>query len=270
MKSKTIYVRSKIKKNIIPGVIGALILLFVVYISLCKYEKSILQYMWNGKELFMSAAESLNPVTDKVTIHTYQIMYGRFLLPYYYMNPSMKMLEIGLGCDMTYGPGASVAVWKKLFPKAEIWEAETDHLCVEKHKDGILKGINILVGDQGNDTVLDSWIEKSGSNFDVIIDDGGHKNCQIYESIQKLWGALKPGGLYFIEDLQVAKLPGYRNYQSNRCDSSLLMPDVLKKKIDELVYDETHGSNVEFIFCQSEACVVGKKPDLKRGNDSNI
>ena len=67
-------------------------------------------------------AESLTPpITDKVTVHTYQQMYGKFLLsPYYHQFPTMKMLEIGLGCDMKYGPGASVALYKKLFPKAEL------------------------------------------------------------------------------------------------------------------------------------------------------
>ena len=34
-----------------------------------------------------------------------------------------EMLEIGLGCDMDYGPGASVSLWKDLFPAAELWEA---------------------------------------------------------------------------------------------------------------------------------------------------
>lgn len=47
----------------------------------------------------------------------------------------MEMLEIGLGCDMNYGPGASVAVWKKLFPRAELWEAEYNGDCVKKAKE---------------------------------------------------------------------------------------------------------------------------------------
>lgn len=55
------------------------------------------------EDLFIQAAKSLNPVTDKVTSHQYQIMYGQFLLPYYQRKPQMKMLEIGLGCDMSYG-----------------------------------------------------------------------------------------------------------------------------------------------------------------------
>ena len=59
------------------------------------------EFMWKGMDLFLDTAKSFKPVTDKVTTHTYQIMYGKFLLPYYHLNPSMKMLEIGLGCDMS-------------------------------------------------------------------------------------------------------------------------------------------------------------------------
>ena len=56
---------------------------------------------------------------------------------------------------MNYGPGASVALHKKLFPQAKLWEAEYDAACVEKHRNGTLKGINLLTGNQGNDNVLD-------------------------------------------------------------------------------------------------------------------
>jgi len=228
-----------------------------------KEEKEKLEYLWNGKEYFLKTAQSFEPTTDKVNGHTYQTMYGKFLLPYYYMNPSMKFLEIGLGCDMFYGPGASVAVWKKLFPEAELWEAEYNAECVEKHRDGMLKGINLLVGDQGNEAVLDSWIELSGGNFDIVIDDGGHQNCQIWHSFEKLWKVVKPGGLYFIEDMQVAKSPHYQKFTTDKCDSSLIMPEKLKEKFDDLMYDIERKSDIEFMFCQSEACVLGKKHDTK-------
>ena len=84
------------------------------------------------------------------------------------------MLEIGLGCDMDYGPGASTALWKKLFPNADLWEAEFNAEFVKKHRDDKLKGFNVLTGDQGDEAVLDTWVQDSGGNFDVVIDDGGH------------------------------------------------------------------------------------------------
>ena len=196
-----------------------------------------LDYLSKGEEIFYEAATSLSPVTDKVTTHSYQFMYGKFLLPYYYQNPSMKMLEIGLGCDMVYGPGASTALWKQLFPLAEMWEAEFDAACVEKHRTGALKDFNVLVGDQGDPLVLDSWIANSGGSFDVVIDDGGHQNCQIWTSFLKLWPMVKAGGLYFIEDMQVAKWREYNEYSSSLCDKGLNVPDKLKEFVDDLIYD---------------------------------
>lgn len=219
-------------------------------------------YLWNGEELYKHAALSGEVITDKVTTHSYQIMYGRFLLPYYQQNPTMKMLEIGLGCDMGYGPGASVALYKKLFPRAELWEAEYDADCVEKHRNGALKGINLLTGDQGNDVVLDGWIADSGGNFDVVIDDGGHQNCQIWHSFLKLWPTVKPGGLYFIEDMLVATMAKYRGANTEICDKQLIVPNKLKEFVDDLMYTRDpheYKNDIEFIFCQHHACVLGKK-----------
>jgi len=214
---------------------------------------------------FVEAAGSLMPITDKITTHSYHTMYGRFLLPYYDRTPDMKMLEIGLGCDMNYEPGASVALWKKLFPKANLWEAEYNATCVEvSTRQGKLDGFNVLVGDQGNNATLDGWIETSGGDFDVIIDDGGHHNCQIMASFVKLWPTIKPGGLYFIEDLSVGKWRGYQRHTTSVCPKSFVFSTKLKEWVDDLIYQGAYGSrrwDVQFMFCQAEACVLGKKPE---------
>ena len=216
------------------------------------------------EKTFVETAGSLTPITDKITTHSFYTMYGQFLLPYYKRKPDMKMLEIGLGCDMNYEPGASVALWKKLFPKANLWEAEYNKTCVDiSTKQGKLDGFNTLVGDQGNNSTLDGWIEKSGGDFDVIIDDGGHHNCQIMASFIKLWPTLKPGGLYFIEDLSVGKWMGYRKYSTASCPTTFIFSDKLQVWLEDLIYQGGYGSrkwDVHFMFCQAEACVLGKKP----------
>lgn len=222
--------------------------------------------MINFEQLFLETALSFQPITDKVTSHKYQVMYGQHLLPYYKKHPNMKFLEIGLGCDMGYGPGASVKVWQTLFPTADLWEAEYNGACVAKSRsEGKLEGIKTLVGDQANVTVLQQWITESGGDFDVIIDDGGHHNCHIWTSFLKLWPVLKPGGLYFIEDMQVARKERYQGASSPVCDKSLIVPEKLKEMIDGLIYEspDTEG-DVKFIFCQSEACVIGKRDNFDR------
>ena len=117
-----------------------------------------------AQKVFLSAAFDEEPETDKVKWgHHYDIMYSQFLLPYYASKPNMKFLEIGLGCDMFYGPGASVKVWQKLFPQADMWEAEFDGACVKKSEaEGKMKGIKTLTGDQMNIPTLDRWIEQTG------------------------------------------------------------------------------------------------------------
>jgi hypothetical protein len=187
-------------------------------------------------------------------------MYGQYLLPYYVKVPEMKMLEIGLGCNMSYGPGASAKLHKQLFPRAELWEADYDAGCVEScKKDGKLDGFRTLVGDQGHVETLDRWILESGGNFDVIVDDGGHGNCLIWTSFSKLWPTLKRGGLYFIEDMQVANWTEFQTRADPKCGMGLLVPNKIKEMVEVLIYDsERKMGNIKFVFCQSEACVIAK------------
>jgi spermidine synthase len=163
--------------------------------------------------LFRLMATSMEVVTDKVTTHQYDGMYSKYFEMQHHRNQKLKVLEIGLGCDMNYGPGASAHLWRKYLPAAEIWFAEHDEACVSKHRE-TLKAIGIegvLVGDQSDKKVLASWVQKSKGAFDVIIDDGGHTNNQIYNSFMLLFvHALKPGGIYFMEDLQVQQIKQWR------------------------------------------------------------
>ncbi|KAL4514733.1 hypothetical protein Ndes2437B_g01102 [Nannochloris sp. 'desiccata'] len=117
----------------------------------------------------------------------------------------MKLLEIGLGCGMSYGPGASSLVWPELFPNGKIWFAEYEESCIKNYWNETSR-FNYVVGDQSDRGVLEEWVAKTGGNFDYIIDDGGHTNPQIWNSFDVLFNtALKPEGVYFIEDLNVGR-----------------------------------------------------------------
>ena len=71
---------------------------------------------------------------------------------------------------MSYGAGASARLWRKLLPKAELWEAEVDAECVDKHR-GQLAELNIrpLVGAQQDNVTLQAWLAKSGGGFDIVV-----------------------------------------------------------------------------------------------------
>lgn len=143
----------------------------------------------DGPDLFLklgiSAESATGQASDKVSSHSYYTAYGLFLLPLLerakLTNAKIKLLEIGLGCDMSYGPGRSLSLWKTVLgAHADLWEAEYDAACVKKaQENGQLTGIHALTGDQGDKKQLYSWVEESGGGFDVIIDDGGHRNAHI-------------------------------------------------------------------------------------------
>ena len=70
--------------------------------------------------IYMSfSAIDAKSVTDKVSTHTYQVMYGMFILPLVHghrdSSRKIRLLEIGMGCDMFYGPGKSLAIWREMF-----------------------------------------------------------------------------------------------------------------------------------------------------------
>ncbi len=46
-------------------------------------------------------------------------MYEHRLTPL--RDQNIKMLEIGLGCDMGYGPGASYNTWLEYFPHVDLY-----------------------------------------------------------------------------------------------------------------------------------------------------
>jgi len=208
-------------------------------------------------EKVAQTAKAQTRCTDKICHHSYQTMYGTHLVPLMQAASAPKLFEIGLGCDMAYGPGASVSLWKALFPIANLWEAEYDAACVQKcHAEGTLAGINAVTGDQGDQATVQSWVQKSGGQFDAVVDDGGHRNKQIRTSFEELWPHVKPGGLYFLEDLQVGRRHPFS-------DGGVVMSDIMQAYVEQLLTQEERidlplPENVESIFCQKEACMIKK------------
>jgi hypothetical protein len=172
---------------------------------------------------------------------------------------------------MDYGPGASVALWRKVFEqnKADIWFAELDQACVERHKSK-LSGIGVVVGDQGDKEVLNSWVRTTKGKFDVIIDDGGHKNTEIMATIDVFWPELNPGGFYFIEDLQMGRhqehmkntiVPPVTNIIQAWVDYLNLAqfyPRFNPPHLASLLQRYPMPQGIDWISCQNQACVLHK------------
>ena len=91
-----------------------------------------------------------------------------------FCGSSIFLLNIFLFINSYISPGASVQIWNKIFNKKDImWEAEYVEECLEESKKkGLLDGMNIVVGDQANIPTLRKWIQETGGDFDIIVDDG--------------------------------------------------------------------------------------------------
>eukprot|EP00493_Phyllostaurus_siculus_P002615 UN02628 len=87
--------------------------------------------------------------TDKAKEHRYHQLYEKYLPQFKRLD--FTMLEIGLGCRMSYGPGASCNVWKEYFPSAEVHMLEFDFECYQKWKETErLRNVTVHIGDQGD------------------------------------------------------------------------------------------------------------------------
>lgn len=210
---------------------------------------------------FSTIAATSTPTTDKITTHSYGPIYDAYFTESTTSRPA-KLLEIGLGCGMNYGPGASSNIWPKLFQQGDIWFAELDKACVDYHWNSTMPW-RYVTGDQSDILTLKEWVNQTGGQFDFIIDDGGHTNVQIWNSFQVLFfDALKPGGTYFIEDLQVGRSPPYHAGGIPGSNGSALA-DALTEWVDQLVtgglmYRNALPPEISRIDCIHEMCAITK------------
>jgi trans-aconitate methyltransferase len=146
--------------------------------------------------------------TDKCGhLHNYVEIYQKEFEPI--RHRVSKVFEIGILS------GASHRMWKAYFEKAEIYGIDIKD-CSHLEKEGI----HTLIADQSSRTDLSQFVEKHGSNFDIIIDDGGHSMEQQQVSLGYLFKHLKPGGIYVIEDIHTSLTKYYQGFGVNSTGSN--------------------------------------------------
>ena len=158
--------------------------------------KGELKSLQELSEKYRPSKFGYHPAKGKTYLHThYQTYYPQWLDAY--RNKKFKMLEIGLDS------GSGSLLWKEYFPCAEIWGLEFSESAVRTTG---ARAINIVRGDQGDIEFLSGrFLQETGGNFDLIIDDGGHHFEQQQDSYKSLFSnALNPGGLYVIEDIETS------------------------------------------------------------------
>lgn len=165
----------------------------------------------------------------------------------------MEILEIGIH------HGGSLKMWEEYFPNSNITGMDINPKC-KKYEAGRIK---VFIGDQANTEFL-----RTMGNFDIIIDDGGHKMDQQKNSFYELWNHLNPNGMYVLEDLETSYWPKFDGAYGNK-DTAI---EMLKGLVDNLNREGilharaedkrrvVEDFNMESIHFYQSLCLIHKKP----------
>ena len=108
-----------------------------------------------------------------------------------FRGQEVHVLEIGI-----YS-GGSLEMWCDYFgPKARIYGVDIEFACRAYENDNV----KIFIGDQA-DRMFWREFRRKVPALDIVIDDGGHHPKQQIVSLEELLPFLRPGGVYFCEDV---------------------------------------------------------------------
>lgn len=184
--------------------------------------------------------------TDKATKHP--LIKGHGYAPWYddlfrsFRWKEIKFLEIGVG------GGESIRTWLEYFPRAKVFGVDNNQGTNEWNTvgDPVDVRYKFVYGDQSDPTFWKCFAADYGSNWTIIIDDGGHKGQEVITSFEGLWPLVASGGLYCIEDLLVAygQTPNQVEF--------------LKELVDDMHKSEGLA-DIEAVFFFRELAVLFKK-----------
>jgi hypothetical protein len=108
-----------------------------------------------------------------------------------FRGQEVYVLEIGV-----YS-GGSLEMWRDYFgSKALIYGVDIEPACRAYENDSV----KIFIGDQADRMFWQEFRRKVPA-LDIVIDDGGHHPNQQIVSLEELLPFLRPGGVYFCEDV---------------------------------------------------------------------
>ena len=140
-------------------------------------------------------------------------------------NKKIKILEIGSFS------GASAAAFSKYFSNSEIYCLDINISNFKYYS----KKIHVFSIDSSNPEMIKKFLKKINLKenfkyFDIIIDDGSHKQSDQLNALNHFYEYLIEGGFYVIEDY---KFPNYFKHLNDVNDIKIdeLTDHILKKKI---------------------------------------
>ena len=126
--------------------------------------------------------------TDKSSLHQdYLIAYDNILSQY--RAEAFRLIEIGVF------NGGSLRTWANYFPRASIVGIDINPGC-KAHE---AERIEVLIGSQDDPGFLREVLAGGDDPF-LIVDDGSHRADHILFAFEALFPALRPGGIYIVED----------------------------------------------------------------------
>lgn len=163
-------------------------------------------------------------LTDKArsSLHGYTEHYARHLQRR--RRKVTTVLEIGVGGYDEFDGGSSLRMWRTYFPNAQV-------IGVDIYAKNLSEPRIVTVqGDQSDRSFLTQLAERFGP-FDLIVDDGSHVNEHVLTTLDVLFGAVKPGGTYAIEDVETAYSVAYGGGPPGSPGTSI---DFVKSLLDPL------------------------------------
>lgn len=139
--------------------------------------------------------------------YPYSHFYAKTIYPRYLearRNEALKVLEVGIAY------GGALQAMRDYLPNSQIIGYDLD---LEQCRIEDSTRITLMQGSQDDRTKLRELVNAFGP-FDMVIDDACHLFNPQRVSLEELWPAVKPGGLYFIED--VFTLAGKRGNASSQ------------------------------------------------------
>jgi demethylmacrocin O-methyltransferase len=157
-------------------------------------------------------------------------------------------------------------MWQRFFPRGLIYGMDL------YPKPGV-RGprIRTIQGNQNDPSFLRSLAAEFGP-FDIIIDDGSHVNEHVRTSFEELFGSVRPGGYYVIEDLHTSYWPEFGG-EAPPCSSRTtigLVKDLIERlHVSEYAGQDLDGTQPLHPFLHpSEVCVYHNIVFLRKGISS--
>lgn len=144
----------------------------------------------------------------------------------------LKIFEIGVGgYDAPYLGGSSLRMWKSYFPNGRITALDIiDKSLLNERR------IKIYQGSQADPELLRKIHAECGP-FDIIIDDGSHRNDHVIQTFEVLFPLLKDQGIYVVEDTQTSYFDEFGGDAKDLANPATTM-NYFKRFIDKLNYME--------------------------------